>query len=557
LEISGVKGSKESYKLTITEDGVNIRAASAQGVVRATDTLLQLMPPSVYGDGRVDEIRLPLVEIKDSPEFAWRGLMLDVSRHVQDKDAVIKLLDGMAVCKLNVFHWHLTDDQGWRLPIEGYPKLTSNPKHSYTHQDIQEIVGHAEKLGIVIMPEIDMPGHSGASCRAYPEIATKNSKGKVTGTMNPGADATYQFIETVMKDVAKQFPNSPNIHIGADEVGTGNWKIDRQCKDLMDREKLNNTRDLKFYFINRVVGIVKRNGREAFAWNEAANPKTDPDLNILSWKGMRPGIDAAKGGRKVVFSPTPQIYFDHPNTRSNKNPYAYSANTSYLNHCYFFNPGLPAVPKDKRHYILGGEACLWSERIKSADHMFTMMFPRAWAIGETLWTSRGQKDWDDFLIRAETQRKRFDAMQIPYFWEPESLAVNIGEWSKGEIARNKGILDFPLHEKLTNPGIQEFFVGQDVGEGQFLIEKMEMLRNGQVVDADCHTYESSVFHDASSLYLLQTPDVTAKYTLRIHLKRIFGDCAATVQVNPALPPGQYSKQCGPTTGSNRTRQTKK
>lgn len=236
LKIVKTKGSPEAYTLTILDKRVQITAASPQGIVRGTESLLQLMPPAVYGKGTIKEVTLPCLTIKDAPQYAWRALMLDVSRHFQNKDTIIKLLDGMAASKLNVFHWHLTDDQGWRLPIAGYPKLTSNPDVSYTREDIREIVEHAKKLGITIMPEIDMPGHSSAVCRAYPEIATRNRDGKITGTLNLGADASYKFINDVIADVCKQFPDSPNIHIGADEVGTGNWKNHPECLKLMKRE---------------------------------------------------------------------------------------------------------------------------------------------------------------------------------------------------------------------------------------------------------------------------------------------------------------------------------
>lgn len=548
------KASPESYTLKITTKGVNIRAASAQGIVRATETLLQLMPPAIYSANKFDTITLPTLTITDSPAFQWRALMLDVSRKFQNKETIIKLLDGMAACKLNLFHWHLTDDQGWRLPIEVYPKLTEEPNDSYTRDDIREVVEHAAKLGITIMPEIDMPGHSLACCKAYPEISTLDDKGNPTGTINPGSDATYRFVEDVIGDVVKQFPNSPYIHIGADEVGKKRWEKDPQCQALMDREKLKNTSELYTYFVNRATAIVKKNGRKAFAWDEAFNLNVDPDLVIMSWRGMRPGIEAAKANRAVVFCPTPQIYIDHANSRSNKNMPAYSGNTAYLNHCYFFNPGLPAVPSDKRHLVLGGEACIWSECITSADHMFMLAFPRACAIGETLWTPRQEQDWDSFLARLDAQRQRLEAMKIAYFWEPQTLAINIGSWGKGEIISKNGVLDFDLSGKFTNPGVQEFFVGQGLGEGQFLIEYMELLKDGEVISKDRHSYESSVYKDAKSLYLLKSPDITGKYTLQIHAKQLSGDCSAIVPLIPALPLDQYSKQCGPDTGANSTKE---
>ncbi len=549
--------SPESYILQITAAGIDLRATTAQGIARGAETLLQLMPTAVYGTHQFEAIELPVITIKDSPQFAWRGLLLDVSRRFQSKETVLKLLDGMAASKLNVFHWHLTDDQGWRLPIAGYPRLTADAGNSYSREDVRGIVEHAAKLGITIMPEIDMPGHSNASCQAYPEISTPNDKGKPTGTINPGADATYVFVETVIADVVKQFPNSPYIHIGADEVGSGGWGKDPQCQALMARENLKSAHDLQTYFVNRVVGIVSKNGRKVFAWDEAFNAKSAPDLAIMSWRGMPPGIAAAKAGHQVVFCPTPQIYLDHPNSRSIKNPPAYSANVSYLNHCYFFNPGLSAVSADKRHLVLGGQACLWSERVTSADHMFTMMFPRACAIGESLWMRRDQLDWEGFLSRLAVQQQRLDAMNIPYFRETESLAVNIGSWKETDITSTPVTLDFPLDGKFTHGGVQEFFVAQGTCDGQFLISSMELLKDGTVLDTDRHEYEASVYKDAKSLYLLKTPDAAGGQVLRIHVKQLTGKCSATVQMIPALAPDQYSKQCAPESESNRTKQSGK
>ncbi|MCX7007307.1 MAG: family 20 glycosylhydrolase, partial [Kiritimatiellaeota bacterium] len=229
--------SPETYTLQITSADVTVRAAGSAGIARGAETLLRLMPSAVYGSNRCTTITLPALNITDLPRFAWRGVMLDVSRKFQDKDTILKLLDGLAAYKISIFHWHLTDDQDWRLPIEGYPKLTENGP-AYSRADIKEVVERASSLGLTIVPEVDMPGHSGASCRAYPGISTLNDKGNPTGTMNPGADASYKFIEAVMRDVAVQFPDSPYVHIGADEVGSGGWNKDAQCQTVVQREKL-------------------------------------------------------------------------------------------------------------------------------------------------------------------------------------------------------------------------------------------------------------------------------------------------------------------------------
>jgi hexosaminidase len=542
------QGSPEAYTLKITPAGITLRANSPAGIARGAETLLQLMPPAVYGASQCDAITLPVVDIADAPQFAWRGFHLDVSRKFQTKGTILKLLEGIASAKLNVFHWHLTDDQGWRLPIEGYPKLTENGP-AYTRADIQDVVTRAAELGITILPEVDMPGHSGASCRAYPEISILNDKGQPAGTMNPGAEASYTFIEAVMKDVAAQFPNSPYVHIGADEVGSGGWKKDAQCLALMAKENLKGSHELYLHFINRAVAIAKKYGKRTIAWDEALDAKNDPSLITMSWRGMAPGVAAAKLGRQVIFTPTPVLYIDHANTRSKNNHRAYSGHPAYLNHMYYSNAGIPAVPPEKRSLVMGAQVCLWGECVRSDEHMFQLGFPRAYALGENLWMPRERLDWAAFLRRLEPQRQRLDAMKIPYFWEPETLGITVGGWKAGEVAAKKGVIEIPL-PKFSQVGEQEFYVGQGTGDGQFLISSAELLKDGVVVSTNKHDYESSMYKNTWQVYILKNPDIAGSYSIRFHVKQLFGDGSAIVQLNPALAPDQYSKQCAPGSGSN-------
>ena len=330
--------------------------------------------------------------------------------------------------------------------------------------------------------------------------------------------------------------------------------MDEQCKSVMQREHLANGHELYVYFINRVVAMARHHGKRCVAWDEAFDAKTDPSLIIMSWRGMAPGVNAVKAGRDVVFCPDPQLYFDHANSRSKNNLPAYSAHTAYLNNVYFFHPALAAIPVPDRGRVLGGEACLWSERIQDARHMFTMMFPRADALGETLWRPRERLDWPGFLDRLAAQRARFDAMKIPCFWEPDSLAVNIGSWKPGDVAARQGVLEFSLDGNLRHAGVQEIFVAQVAGEGQFRVDAVELLKNGAVVDRDRHRCEASTDQGVRSLYLVKNADLDGSYSVRIHVKEISGQSAAIVQVNPALAADQYSPQCAPDTGANRTKQ---
>jgi hexosaminidase len=545
--------SPEAYSLNINPTGAIVRAASAAGMARGAETLLQLMPPEVYGSNRCETLTLPALAIQDAPRFAWRGAMLDVSRKFQDKDTILKLLEGLAACKLNVFHWHLTDDQGWRLPVAGYPKLTEKGP-AFSRGDIREVVERAAALGITILPEIDMPGHSGASCAAYPEISILSDKGKPTGTMNPGAEASYAFIEAVMKDVAVQFPNSPYVHLGADEVGSGGWAKDAQCQAFMQREHLKNSHELYVHFVNRAVAIARQHGFKSIAWDEAFDPKNDPELAIMSWRGMKPGIAAAKAGRTVIATPDPPLYLNHANSRSIKNPLGYSAHTAYLDQSYFLYADTPAIPAANRSLVLGGEACLWGERITGPENMFIHMFPRVAAVAENLWLPREKLDWSAFIKRLAVQNRRLDALGIAYFWEPETLAVTIGGWEPGELAKRKGVIDIPLGS-LAHAGEQEFLITQTTGAGQARVEFAELLKDGVVVDTDRHCCDYSEYVRVDCLYILNNPDTAGAYTLRLHATPLNGECAALVQHHAALAPDYYSKQCAPGTGANRSRQT--
>lgn len=545
--------SPEAHTIRISASGIVIQSATPAGIARGTETLLQLMPPAVYGPNACDSIPLPHLTIEDAPAFPWRSVMLDVSRKFQQREDVIRLLDGMAACKLNIFHWHLTDDQGWRLPIEGYPKLTASGP-AYTRDDIRAVVRHAAALGITVVPEVDMPGHSSASCRAYPEIATLNDKGQPTGTMNPAAVATDRFVDAVMKDVAAQFPDSPYVHIGADEVGTGGWNKDPQCQEMIQRKGLKGAHGLYLHFVNQLVAAARKYHKTAIAWDEAFDPANDPALVIMSWRGMAPGIRAAKAGRTVIMCPNPPLYVNHANSRSAKNPRAYSAHTAYLNDIYHVYPDLPAIPRENRKQVLGAGICLWGEVVTGPDYMFTHLYPRAFAMGENLWMPRTRLDWQWFVTRMEPQFRRFEAMRIPCFREPESLAATIDSWQPGDIAARKGVIELSLDGKLKHAGIQEFTVVQGPGEGRFRVDAVELIKDGTVVDQDRHAYESAVYNNVANLYLVSNPDTIGRYSLRIRVTQLEGDCAAIVQHIPALPADGYSKQCSPESGANRTKQ---
>lgn len=545
LKINAAAGtSPEAYTLRINNSGIVVQGATPAGVARGLETLFQLMPTAVYGSNRCERITLPAVEIADAPRFAWRGFMLDVSRYFVSRDDVLKFLDGMAADKLNIFQWHLTDDQGWRLPIKGYPKLTQDTKHSYSREDIRAVVEHAAKLGITIVPEIDVPGHSSATCNAYPEIATLNKNGKPGNTMNPGAPATYAFLEKVIDDVAVQFPDSPYIHIGTDEVGVGRWSADPQCQALMKQEKIGGPHQLYTFFVNRMASIVKQHGRKPVAWEDSYSKEADPNLIFMGWRDMRACISMPKAGRDIIMAPGNVAYFDIPNSRSLDN--AQGGNSLNLNVVYLFEPNSTALTPEERCHVLGAQGCLWGDHIiPSLEYFFRSAFPRTAALGETLWSPREKRDWDSFLVRLALQRERYDAMKIPYFWETDSLAVSLGSWTTTDLSQRDGILDFPLTGKIRQAGFAEFSALYGTGEGQFRVTGMELLRDGKVIDRCSHNHDATVSNDFDHFYHLTIPEITGNYTLRVHAQQLRGDCSAIVQMIPALTPDRYSPRSRP------------
>jgi hexosaminidase len=338
----------EGYALTVGTNRVTIRAPAPAGLFYGVQTFLQLLPPAIFSRNTVSNAdwRAPCVQIEDWPRFKWRGLMLDVSRHFFTKQEVEQMLDAMALHKLNTFHWHLADDQGWRIEIKQYPKLTSvgawrsgvgfqlDPKSTtaygpdgryggfYTQDDIREVVGYAQKLHITIVPEIEMPGHSVAALAAYPELScsgqpqsTDVGGGVNAGVYCAGREETFEFLQNVLTEVFALFP-SPYIHIGGDEVPKDNWKKCPLDQARMKQEGLANEEELQAYFIRRIGNFVTAHGRTMIGWSENLQGGLAPNAVVMDWNGG--GLEAASAGHDVVMTPTSNCYFDYAQSRGSR-----------------------------------------------------------------------------------------------------------------------------------------------------------------------------------------------------------------------------------------------
>ena len=428
----------EGYALTATKRRVVIVAPTEAGLFYGTQTLRQLLPVEIESPEAAQGVdwKLPCCTIKDQPRFSWRGMMLDVSRHFFDKEEVKKLLDTMAAYKLNRFHWHLTDTDGWRIEIKKYPKLATvggigdrtNPDASarfYTQEDIKEIVKYARLRHIVVVPEIDMPGHAAAANRAYPEYSGGGSKRNPEFTFNPGQEATYAYLEDILEEVCALFPGKW-LHLGGDEVHFGweKWKTDADVKAMMEEEGLESLREMECYFVRRMAGVINKLGKVATGWDEIASAGV-PNENsmVMWWRHDKPNLrdKIVKGGYQTVLCPRQPCYFDFVQDTNHTTGRKWDGAATLEKIIAF-----PKFPKnyteEDKNRVLGLQCNLWTEKIKTVKRLDFMTFPRLLAIAESGWTDEEKKDIDNFKRRLEAGLPRLGARKIYYFnpFDPES-----------------------------------------------------------------------------------------------------------------------------------------
>jgi len=443
----------EGYTIVSGEGTIIISANHPAGLFYGVQTLLQLLPKEIENKSVVKaNWAVPAVRITDYPRFGWRGIMLDVSRHFFTKEEVKLYIDQLSRFKFNTFHWHLTDDNGWRIEIKSLPKLTKvgawrvprigefnkraapEPGEAatyggfYTHEDIREIIRYAQERFITIVPEIDVPGHSMAAIAAYPELScTKDPNIKVNpgspfaewygdgtfkmlidNTLNPSDEKVYEFLDKVFTELAALFPG-PYIHVGGDECYKGYWEKDPGCRALMKQLNLSHIEELQGYFMRRLDDMLKSKGKKLLGWDEILEGGISPTATVMSWRGINGGIEAAKMGHDVVMTPTTYAYLDYQQGEPTIEPPIYSS--LFLKQCYNFEP----VPEGiEARYILGGQGNLWTEQIPTLRHAQYMTYPRAWALAEVYWTPREEKNWDSFVDRVETQFGRSDEAEVNY-----------------------------------------------------------------------------------------------------------------------------------------------
>lgn len=444
--VANPQANPESYELRIDESGIALKAPTADGLFHGLQTLRQLVPP----DSQVRAI--PAVRIVDAPRFPYRGLMLDVARHMISVEDIKRQLDLMARYKFNVLHWHLTDDQGWRLQIKGYPKLTTvgawrketvlERKLSpyvgdgkpyggfYTQAQAREVVEYAKQRHITVIPEIDMPGHMVAALAAYPELGCTPGPFEVRTTWGVADDilcpseATFKFVTGVLSEVMDVFP-SKYIHLGGDEAPTIRWEQSALAQDIIRREGLKNEHALQGWFLRRVEHFVNEHGRKIIGWDEILDGTPSPTATVMSWRGMAGGIKAAQLGHDVIMSPTDNVYLDYCEGKPPEEP---DCMVGYLplRKVYAFEPVTNSLTPEQAKHILGGQANLWTEYLPRIDQVEAKYWPRALAVADVLWAPREVHDWDRFLKRLGPQLGALSKAGVHYrIPEVEGLEADV------------------------------------------------------------------------------------------------------------------------------------
>ena len=427
----------EGYELDVSKNDITIKSKYAKGAFYAVQSLLQLLPlPS-----SANTFKIACINIKDEPQFKYRGMHLDVGRHFFSVDFIKKYIDLMARLKMNTFHWHLTEDQGWRIEIKKYPKLQeiaafrnetlighyNDQPHQfngkpyggfYTQEQIKEVVAYAKTRQVTIIPEIEMPGHSQAAIAAYPELGCTGKQVEVAtkwGVFDEvycPKESTFKFLEDVIDEVLTLFPGK-YIHIGGDEAPKTNWKNCAHCQKLIKKEGLKDEHGLQSYFIARMEKYINTKGKQIIGWDEILEGGLAPNATVMSWRGTSGAVQAAKEGHDVILTPGSHCYFDHYQSENENEPLAIGGFLP-LEKVYHFNP-IPEELTDKEAtYVLGAQGNVWTEYMQTEKQVEYMAYPRAVALSEVLWSSSKHKNYSDFINRLEQYQKRLDLLEVNY-----------------------------------------------------------------------------------------------------------------------------------------------
>lgn len=518
----GGRCGPEGYMLSVKPDRVTVEAETPKGYYYAVQTLLQLLPTAAFSPKMVPGVSwtMPACQILDRPRYEYRGLMLDVCRHFMPVASVKKFIDLLARHKMNTFHWHLTDDQGWRIEIKKYPKLTQigatrtetmvghygenypfkfdGQPHGgfYTQEQIKDVVRYATARHVTVIPEIELPGHALAAIAAYPELSCEPAKpyevGKIWGVYDDvycPSEKTFTFLQDVLTETMALFP-SKYIHIGGDECPKDAWKKSLFCQNLMKQLKLKNEEELQSYFIRRIDKFVTSKGRAIIGWDEILEGGLAPNATVMSWRGIAGGIEAAKQKHKVVMTPGAFCYLDKYQGEPTQEPLSIGGFLP-IEKVYSYEPTPTELTPDQQKYIIGVQGNIWTEYIKTPEYVEYMTYPRAIALAEIGWMPAGPRNFEDFSVRLKNHLKRLDYLGLNY---------------------SKRLLDVRASTQFTNEGQLQVRLEKSDSDS-----KVYYTTNGREPNASSTEYITPItLNKTTTIRAITTAGATLNETLVIH-----------------------------------------
>ena len=538
---------EEAYTLKVGKNSIEIESNSFAGKLYALETLRQLLGLDINNasENKIGNWEVPALYISDYPRYEWRGLMLDVSRHFFEKEYIFETIDRMAMLKLNTLHLHLVDDQGWRIEIKEYPKLTEvgawradqEDKHwnarsenqpgtqgsyggFYTQEEIKEIVAYAEERAVTVVPEIEMPAHVMSAIAAYPELSCHGrpiavpSGGvwPITDIYCPGKENTFQFLENVLLEVMDLFP-SRYIHVGGDEATKTEWEQCPHCKKRMEEEGLENVEELQSYFIKRMENFLSAHDRVLIGWDEILEGGLAPGATVMSWRGIKGGLEASAQGHDVIMSPGTPLYFNHYQGDPDKEPIAQGGYNN-LKMVYQFDPVVDSMTTKQKNHVLGAQANLWSEYIPTAAHSEYMLFPRLVALSEILWTPEENKNWVGFVKRLKDMNKRLENLGINYSTTMYDVTASATVDSTNSVIINleNELPDSRIYYSLDGSNPTK---GSELYDEPFLIDESSTLKAVVIEDGKAMgdtLVKAFRFHDGLGGKISYEPKYDDRYT---------------------------------------------
>lgn len=531
-----LKLNEEGYRLIVDDQMIEIQGKSPSGVFYGLQSLRQLVPIEGWKGARTYDI--PAVIIEDQPRFKWRGAMLDTCRNFMPKEFIKKFIDTLALHKMNSFHWHLTDDQGWRLEIKKYPKLTSvGSKRSktmlkyspaeydetpyggfYTQEDAKEIVKYAAERFVNVVPEIEMPGHAQAAVASYPELGNTGQQLEVATTwgvikhvFNP-EEKTISFLKDVLDEVMTIFP-SKFIHVGGDECPKDEWKASPRVQQLIKERGLKDEHEMQSWFVKQIDEYLASKGRRLIGWDEILEGGLAPGATVMSWRGEKGGIEAANSGHDVVMASNGALYLDYYQADPKTEPHAIGGFLP-LRKVYDYDIVPASLSADKQKHILGGQFQIWTEYIRTPDYVEYMAFPRGFAVSELLWSPKNKKNFRDFIERLRVDLAREDVKARPL---DANVGIPTAEWKAGQVSNDYQVKKWDITSAVVGNGTYSVKFQYTSGAFRLDIDGIEILANGEVIGSDSH-YGRTGNEDVDNVWKVKLANIPAGAKIEIRAK---------------------------------------